>query len=116
MRADAAFTRFTTCGQGATQGATPRCDAEVRRKVRRQLARARAGSRRPFIVLVLKAVSQPGWIRMDSASLSQPGMDSAETLKNTIGVRCQRSQEKSREVKRSQEKSREVKRSKFKSV
>ena len=46
---------------------------------------ARAGSRRPFIVLVLKAVSQPGWIRMDSASLSQPGMDSAETLKNTIG-------------------------------
>ena len=32
-------------------------------KVRRQLARARAGSRRPFIVLVLKAVSQPGWIR-----------------------------------------------------
>jgi len=32
------------------------------------LARARAGSRRPFIVLVLKAVSPPGWIRMDSAS------------------------------------------------
>ena len=77
------------------------------------LARARAGSRRPFIVLVLKAVSQPGWIRMDSASLSQPGMDSAETLKNTIGVRCQK---KSKEVKRSQKKSKEVKRSKFKSV
>ena len=35
------------------------------------LARARAGSRRPFIVLVLKAVSQPGWIRMDSAALQR---------------------------------------------
>ena len=73
------------------------------------LARARAGSRRPFIVLVLKAVSQPGWIRMDSASLSQPGMDSAETLKNTIGVRCQKKSKEVKEVK-------EVKRSKFKSV
>ena len=74
----ATFTRFTTCGQGAT----PRCDAEVRRKVRRQLARARAGSRRPFIVLVLKAVSQPGWIRMDSASqryLPAPALAPSQT-------------------------------------
>ena len=52
---------------------------------------------------------QPGWIRMDSASLSQPGMDSAETLKNTIGVRCQKKSKEVKEVK-------EVKRSKFKSV
>ena len=46
------------------------------------LARARAGSRRPFIVLVLKAVSQPGWIRMDSASqryLPAPALAPSQT-------------------------------------